>query len=138
MNRLAKLNLNRPTTQITGPCSIFDALIETETHNRIHNNTSIQTQEETKNDLLEKLMQVDQVEKDFGRIHLLVDRLFVNKSIKSFIQNSNQFHVSLGIILSCTVQMKNSLIKFLDYDDQNVDKIKQSTQPTVVLRQFQA
>lgn len=117
MNRLAKLNVNRPTTQITGPCSIFDALIETETHNRIHKETNIVTQQEEKNELLEKLMQVEKVEKDFGRVHLLVDKLFANKSIKSFIQNSNQFHVSLGIILSCTVQMKNSLIKFLDYDD---------------------
>ena len=41
------------------------------------------------------------------------------------------------MILSCTVQMKNSLIKFLDYDDQNIDKIKQSTQPTVIFRSDQ-
>ena len=33
--------------------------------------------------------------------------------------------------------MKNSLIKFLDYDDQNIDKIKQSTQPTVIFRSDQ-
>jgi hypothetical protein len=33
--------------------------------------------------------------------------------------------------------MKNSLIKFLDYDEQNQNKVKMNTQPTVVFRQLE-
>ncbi len=68
---------------------MFDALLEAETLNRIHRNTDFETQEECKTDIVDKLLQVDQVEKDFGRIHLLIDKLLASDSTKSFLQNSN-------------------------------------------------
>ena len=85
MNRLLQMQVNRPTTQITGPCSVFDALLEAETLNRIHRNTDLETQEECKADIVDKLLQVDQVEKDFGRVHLLIDKLLANATTDSML-----------------------------------------------------
>ena len=57
---------------------MFDALEEFNQVNyqsNSHNEDSNFSQEECKDLLFEKIMQVDNVEKDFGKLHLLIDNL---------------------------------------------------------------
>ena len=68
-----------------------------------------------KNGLIQKILDADQVDVEFGQIHLLVDKLFQNEDDMEQ-SNSYLFHVKLALILSSMVQMKNSLMKYLDYE----------------------
>lgn len=49
-------------------------------------------------------------------MHLLVDRLMRPKSCEKVSQNSFLFQLKLSMLLSSMVQMKNSLVKYLDYE----------------------
>ncbi len=73
--------------------------------------------------LVMQILDTDSIEKDFGKIHLLIDKLFQNEEDLEQ-QNSYLFHVRLSLLISAMVQMKNSLVKYLDYEinDENPDK----------------
>jgi hypothetical protein len=60
------------------------------------------------------MLQVEDIEQQFGKLHLLIDRLFENQS--NMTQNSNMFQVRFALLLSSLVQMKNSLIKSLEHE----------------------
>ena len=48
-------------------------------------------------------------------MHKLIDKLFeTDEDLKA--QNSFMFHLKISMILSTMVQMKNSLVKYLDYE----------------------
>lgn len=74
------------------------------------------TQEEYQDILLENLLQVDRIEQEFGKVHLLIDRVMRPKASEKITQNSFLFQLKLSMLLSSMVQMKNSLIKYLDYE----------------------
>jgi len=64
-------------------------------------------------------------------LHLLVDRVFENQ--KNMNQNSNLFHAKFAMLLSSLVQMKNSLIKYLEHEAKEVQPdLKMWTQNLVV------
>ena len=60
------------------------------------------------------MLEVDTIEQQFGKIHLLIDRIFENQL--NMTQNSNMLHVRFSMLLSSIVQMKNSLIKCLEHE----------------------
>ena len=62
-----------------------------------------------------KILDIDRIESDFGQLHHLIDKLFQNEDDMEQ-QNSNLFHIKFSLILSYMVQMKNSLVKYLDYE----------------------
>jgi hypothetical protein len=73
--------------------------------------------------LLHKLLEVDKIEGDFGKLHLLVDKVF---SIENDLQqNSRLFHLKFALFLSSIVQMKNSLAKYLDYEAKDSNPLAQ-------------
>jgi hypothetical protein len=108
----------RTTTEFTSKFSIFDALYELEVTNESATkpSTSQPTQSEYHDILLENLLQVERIEQDFGKVHLLVDRLMRPKSSDRVQQNSFLFQMKFAMLLSSMVQMKNSLIKYLDFE----------------------
>jgi hypothetical protein len=57
---------------------------------------------------------VGELDQHFGRLHLLIDRLFENQA--SLTSNSYMFHARFSLILSAIVQMKNSLVKCLEHE----------------------
>lgn len=59
------------------------------------------SQEQFKDALLTKMLQVEEIEQEFGKMHLLVDRLFENSP--NMTQNSNMFQVRFALILSSIV-----------------------------------
>ena len=81
------------------------------------------TRADFKDVLVSQILDTGRIEKDFGKIHLLIDKLFQNEDDLEQ-QNSHLFHLKLSLILSAMVQMKNSLVKYLDYEinDENPDK----------------
>jgi hypothetical protein len=64
--------------------------------------------------ILEQLMQVDRIESDFSRVHLLIDTLTCQD--KNARINSNMFQITFGLVLSTIVQMKNSLVRFIEFE----------------------
>ena len=58
------------------------------------------TQEEYKDQLLEKLLQIDAIEQDFGKLHLLVDSLTQPNMTEELLQNSHLFQLKLALLLS--------------------------------------
>lgn len=61
------------------------------------------TQEEYKDQLLEKLLQIDAIEQDFGKLHLLVDSLTQPSMTEELLQNSHLFQLKLALLLSSMV-----------------------------------
>lgn len=72
---------NKPTTQIQGRHSVFDALIDLE--NKASQNSS---ETDTTNIMLDQLMQFGKVDQEFGKLHLLIDKLTESDLFKG---NSN-------------------------------------------------
>jgi hypothetical protein len=129
MSRLMQQQQNRRnTTEFTSKFSIFDALYELEVTNDTVTKPSQMTQEEYHDILLENLLQVDRIEQEFGKVHLLVDRLMRPKSSEKVQQNSFLFHMKFAMLLSSMVQMKNSLIKYLDYESSDRPRVPTETQ----------
>lgn len=60
------------------------------------------------------MLAIDDIEQQFGKIHLLVDKIFEHHS--GLIQNSNMFHLKFSLLLSSLVHMKNSLAKYLEHE----------------------
>lgn len=60
------------------------------------------------------MLALDDIDDSFGRVHLLIDKIFENQH--QMIQNSNMFHLKLAMTLSSITQMKNSLVKFLEHE----------------------
>jgi hypothetical protein len=60
------------------------------------------------------MLQVEDLDQNFGRLHLLIDRVFENQA--NLTQNSNMFHLRFSLMLSAIVQMKNSLVKSLEHE----------------------
>lgn len=115
--RMSRLMQNqRPTTEFSGKFSIFEALYELEVSGPSEKQATQPTQEEYHDILLENLLQVDRIEQEFGRVHLLVDRLMRPKSCEKLSQNSFLFQMKFAMLLSSSVQMKNSLIKYMEYE----------------------
>lgn len=67
------------------------------------------------NAFVTKILDINSIEADFGQLHHLIDKLFQNEDDMEQ-QNSYLFHIKFSLILSCMVQMKNSLVKYLDYE----------------------
>lgn len=67
------------------------------------------------NAFVTKILDIDNIESDFGQLHHLIDKLFQNEEDMEQ-QNSYLFHIKFSLILSSMVQMKNSLVKYLDYE----------------------
>jgi hypothetical protein len=89
--KMAKMmQQQQATTEFTGKFSIFDALYELEVTNSPTKGTQ-PTQEEYHDVLLENLLQIDRIEQDFGKVHLLVDRLMRPKNAEKVSQNSFLF-----------------------------------------------
>ena len=65
-------------------------------------------------------MDTEKIEQDFGKIHLLIDNLLQTRERTN--SNSNSFQLMLSLVLSSTVQMKNSLIKYLDFETNNTQE----------------
>ena len=61
-------------------------------------------------------------------MHLLIDRLFQAEDDLP-VQNSNMFHVRLSLILSIVVHMKNSLVRYLDYEAKEAEHDNRSAKP---------
>ena len=72
---------NKPTTQIQGRHSVFDARIDLE--NKASQNSS---ETDTTNIMLDQLMQFGKVDQEFGKLHLLIDKLSESDLFKG---NSN-------------------------------------------------
>lgn len=91
------------------------------------------SQEEYKDQLLEQLLQVDEIEQDFGKLHLLVDSLTQPSPGEKLLQNSHLFQLKLSLVLSSMVQMKNSLVKYMDYENREANpSVALGTQPVVI------
>ena len=65
--------------------------------------------------MVEQILDVDSIERDFARLHHLVDKLYQNDDDLPQ-QNSYLFHLKFSLVLSVVVQMKNTLSKFLDFE----------------------
>ena len=86
---------------------IFDSLLELEEDTK--------NKEEMKDQFMDTVLDFGQIEQEFSKIHILVDNLFQNEDdLKP--QNSYLFQVKISLILSSMVQMKNTLVKYLDYE----------------------
>ena len=68
-----------------------------------------------KDHFVSKVLDFNSIERDFSKIHLLVDSLFVS-STDLPPQNSYLFQLKLSLLLSAMVQMKNTLVKYMDYE----------------------
>ena len=150
MNRLVQNVNNRPTTQFSGQFSIFEALYELENFGKVEEEKStaagtstekvsgeepakVLSQEEYKDQLLEQLLQVDEIEQDFGKLHLLVDGLTQPSPGEKLLQNTHLFQLKFSLLLSSMVQMKNSLMKYMDYESREANpQVPVGTQPVVI------
>lgn len=128
-----------PSTNFTGTFSIFDALYELESFNSLHKSEALvskvqpMTQEEYKDLILQKMLSVNEIDRSFSQLHLLIDRVFENQ--KNMNQNSNLFHLKFAMMLSSLVQMKNSLLKYLEHEArEGQPELKMWTQAPVVDR----
>ena len=61
------------------------------------------------------MLDVDKIENDFAKVHLLIETLFQTEEDLA-VQNSHLIHVRLSMVLSIVVHMKNSLIRYMDYE----------------------
>lgn len=86
---------------------IFDALVELEEDTK--------NLDKMKDHFMDSVLDFSNIEQQFSKIHLLIDNLFQNEDdLKP--QNSYLFQVKISLILSSMVQMKNTLVKYLDYE----------------------
>lgn len=60
---------------------------------------------------------MNKIEKDFSKVHLLIESLFQIEEDLAF-QNSHLIHIRLSMVLSIVVHMKNSLIRYMDYESK--------------------
>eukprot|EP00347_Sterkiella_histriomuscorum_P018336 403345893 len=116
------------STNFTSSYSIFDALYDMESFNvsTKHSQSTHESlgsakkeslsQEEYKDALVQRMLALEQIDDSFGKVHLLVDRLFENQD--QMTQNSNMFHFKLAMLISSIIQMKNTLVKFLEHDSK--------------------
>lgn len=61
-------------------------------------------------------MKIDEIEQDFGKLHLLVDSLTQPSPTEKLLQNSYLFQLKFSLVLSSMVQMKNTLVKYMEYE----------------------
>ena len=73
------------------------------------------SQGEFRQHLIDQMMDVNKIEVEFSKLHCLIDNLFQNEADLAQ-QNSCLFHLKLALVLSAMVQMKNTLVKFMDYE----------------------
>jgi len=59
-------------------------------------------------------MDLPSLERQFSLLHALVDKLFEQHD--GFTMNSNWFHLKLSLLISASTQMKNSLLKHLEFE----------------------
>ncbi|CDW78228.1 UNKNOWN [Stylonychia lemnae] len=149
LNDLANRRAHRyqgPSTNYSGTFSIFEALYEIESFNQISDQNSTKNSQKTQSDsqqnqvlsqeeyrdvLLQKMLALDDLDDQFSKIHLLVDKLFENQ--KNMSQNSNMFHLKFSLLLSSIVQMKNSLMKYLEHESQEqVPELQLWTQKPII------
>lgn len=81
---------------------------------------------------MKQMMNVEQIEQQFGKVHQLIDNIFENQPTLS--QNSNMFHLRFSMVLSAIVQMKNSLVKCLEHQakEAHPQDIKTWTQVPII------
>ena len=70
---------------------------------------------------MEQLLKVEEIEQEFGRLHMLVDGLTQPKPGEKLLQNTHLFLLKFALILSSMVQMKNSLMKYMDYESREAN-----------------
>jgi len=64
---------------------------------------------------------VDEIEQDFGKLHLLVDALTQPTVGEKLLQNSHLFQLKFSLVLSSMVQMKNTLVKYMDHEGREAN-----------------
>ena len=94
----------KTTTEFSGKFSIFDALYDNEFNTAQTQAKMTQlSQEEYQDVLLENLLQIDRIEQEFGKLHLLVDNLMRPKASEKVSQNSFLFQLKFSMLLSSMV-----------------------------------
>lgn len=79
------------------------------------------SQEEYKDLVLEQVLNIDKIVRDFSELHHLTDTLMQRE--QSYGQNSFLFQVNLSLLVSSMVHMKNTLVKFMDHESKEKDPL---------------